>query len=378
MQNINWKNKIKALDLFAGAGGISNGLSNAGIDVVLANEIDKDFAKTYELNHKDTLMCQDDIKIFSEGLGKYSKGSIDLIVGGPPCQGFSMAGERIRGKKRFLHDPRNYLFKYYFKTVQYFEPEMFFFENVTGITNMDNGSYLDEIVKLFTTKSNFTKDPYHLSFKIIDFSNFGVPQKRRRFIMLGSKKPIGTLDEIFNSYLSKLPNDSKFKMKPNIRDAISDLNYLESGEGTFKQNYRLDPMTHYQKLMRNNINNLYNHVATNHNDKALQRIRQLDQGQNREHLNEVAEINSVHSGSYGRMRWDDQAVTITTRFDTPSGGRFIHPEMDRTITPREAARIQSFPDDFVFEGSKTKISTMIGNAVPPLFAEFLGNIIKII
>ncbi len=376
MRNINLKNKIKALDLFAGAGGISKGLSNAGIDVVLANEIDKDFAKTYESNHKDTLMFRDDIKTFSNQLDKYSKSSIDLIVGGPPCQGFSMAGERIRGKKRFLHDPRNYLFKYYFKTVQYFEPKMFIFENVTGITNMDNGSYLEEIIKLFTTKSNFTNDPYHLSYKIIDFSDYGVPQKRKRFVMLGSKKPIGTLDEVILNYLNKLPSDSKFKMKPNIRDAISDLNYLESGEGVFKQSYRFDSLSDYQELMRNNSSSLYNHVATNHNDKALQRIRQLDQGQNRENLSEVDEINSVHSGSYGRMRWDDQAVTITTRFDTPSGGRFIHPEMNRTITPREAARLQSFPDNFVFEGSKTKISTMIGNAVPPLFAELLGNTMK--
>lgn len=158
-----------------------------------------------------------------------------------------------------------------------------------------------------------------------------------------------------------------------VRDAISDLNYLERGECS--NEYIIHTQSSYQIARRGNNNILYNHKATRHNDLAVSRMQQITQGGNWQDLNE--EIKSVHSGAYGRLRWDDHAVTITTRFDTPAGGRFIHPEKNRTLTPREAARIQSFDDDYEFLGSKTSIGKQIGNAVPPLVAEVLATMLKI-
>lgn len=369
---------MNVLDLFAGAGGISVGLKKAKFNIVLANEINKEFAYTYKKNHIETEMVCRDISDFVKSLSNYKNLTIDLVVGGPPCQGFSMAGARIRKKNTLLDDPRNFLFKKYFETVQFFEPKYFIFENVEGITTLNNGAFLNEIVNLFTDKNNFNKGPYFLSYKVLSVNDFGVPQRRKRFIMIGSKKPIPNLKEIIDSYLKQLLPSSKYKQKPNIRDAISDLNFLESGEGCDIQKYNEKPLSKYQKIIRGNQTNLYNHIATKHNKLALKRISVLKPGDSRKDLNDSNLIKSVHSGAYARMRWNEQAVTVTTRFDTPSGGKFIHPEKNRTITPREAARIQSFPDNFIFYGSKGKISTMIGNAVPPIFAEFLGELIKYI
>jgi len=369
---------MKVIDLFAGAGGISVGLKNAGYNIVLANEIDKDFAKTYKRNHVASEVVCDDVEIFVKNLNKYKNEQIDLIVGGTPCQGFSMAGARIRKNQNILKDSRNYLFRNYFEVIQYFEPKYFIFENVEGLTTLNKGNFLKEIVRLFTNKDNFKKGKYFLNYKIVNVANFGVPQKRKRFIMIGSKRPFPELDAVIKKYLSSLSSTSKYKQSPNIRQTIGDLNYIEVGGGEFEQRYKCEPNTKYQKMLRNGQVKLFNHVATKHNKVALSRIIRLKPGDSRSSLNDKHLIKSVHSGAYSRMKWEDQAVTITTRFDTPSGGKFIHPERNRTITPREAARLQSFPDEFVFMGPKSKITTMIGNAVPPLFAEFLGNIIKYI
>ena len=146
--------------------------------------------------------------------------------------------------------------------------------------------------------------------------------------------------------------------------------------GTFEQEYKIKPQSEYQKERRKKSKKLYNHIATNHSEKALERMRQLPQGGRRLDLKDGNEIKSVHSGAYGRMRWNEVAKTLITRFDTPSSGVYVHPERNRTLTPREAARIQSFDDDFIFYGSKSSIIKQIGNAVPPLFAYYLANVIE--
>lgn len=385
---------MNVIDLFSGAGGFSAGFKKAGYNIILANEIDEQIANTYKINFKDTLMINEDIKVladnFYELVNKNIENqnlnkekileelkNIDVIIGGPPCQGFSMAGGRIRKKNAFLEDPRNYLFKYYFKIIQKFEPKYFVLENVPGMKSLKNGKILEEIVNIFEDEDNFENGRYYLSMQILSAEDFGVPQARKRFIIIGSKYGNldieHTLDKVKQQMLKKDPN--RFE-KVNLFEAISDLNYLNHGEGKFEQEYLIYPKSSYQIARRAKSSKLYNHVAPKHNEKALSRIIQIQPGQNWKHLKEKDKIKSVHSGSYGRLKWEDVATTITTRFDTPSAGRVIHPEKHRTLTPREAARIQSFDDDFIFFGNKTSIGQQIGNAVPPLLAEVLGMIIK--
>lgn len=385
---------MNVIDLFAGAGGFSAGFKKAGFNIVLANEIDQQIAYTYQKNFSDTLMINEDIKILSNHFDELVKQhlddkcidkdkivhgleNIDVVIGGPPCQGFSMAGSRIRKKHAFLEDPRNYLFKYYFKIIQRFEPKYFVMENVPGMKSLKGGLILEEIVSLFEDESNFNNGKYHLSMQVLSADQFGVPQARKRFIIIGSKYSHVDIEKGIDIVKQEMLATDPNRFRTNtLYDAISDLNYLNHSEGEFEQDYRIEPLTDYQLARRSNSDKLYNHTASRHNDIALSRIKQILPGQNFRDLCESEHIKSVHSGSYGRLEWDKVAMTITTRFDTPSAGRVIHPERDRALTPREAARIQSFDDNFIFYGNKTSIGKQIGNAVPPLFAEVLANLIK--
>ena len=377
---------MNVIDLFSGVGGFSSGFIKAGFDVVMANEIDPMIAESYRKNHKDTLMINEDIKkfvlnsdeIIEEELKKFKNKvraneikeklkKINVIIGGPPCQGFSMAGARIRKSNSFLDDPRNYLFKYYFKVIQKYEPQYFIMENVQGMESMKNGLIINEIMSLFQDENNFRNGAYYLSKEVICANKLGVPQGRKRFILVGCK--YGKID--INNELQNIIIKKHIPKKVNLKEAIGDLNYLESAEGDFISEYRFKPQSEYQKQRRKNSIILYNHVAPKHNEVALDRMKRIAMGEKLIDNN----IKSVHSGAYARLSWDDIANTITTRFDTPSAGRVIHPTLNRALTAREAARIQSFDDDFVFYGNKTSIGKQIGNAVPPLVAEALAEML---
>ena len=364
---------MKVIDLFAGVGGLSSGFRKAGYDIVLANEIDKSISESYKKNHPDTLMINDDIKNIISYLDNISD-KVDVIIGGPPCQGFSMAGARIRKKNAFLEDPRNFLFRNYFEVVQKVEPKYFIMENVPGMLSMSNGKIIEEIENLFSDETNFKHGKYYIYKQVLCASDYGVPQDRHRLIIFGSKKKIN-FKKAFEETKKRMIKSGEIK-KATIYDAISDLNYLSSGEGDFEQDYKNKPLTEYQKERRKNSKFLFNHKATAHNKVAIDRINELKPGGRRLDLKEGKKIKSVHSGAYGRMRWEDLSKTIITRFDTPSSGVYIHPEQARTITPREAARLQSFDDDFIFYGNKSSIIKQIGNAVPPLLAYYLANVIK--
>ncbi len=341
---------MKVIDLFAGVGGLSSGFRKAGYDIVLANEIDKSISDSYKKNHPDTLMINDDIKNFIPYLDELND-KVDVIIGGPPCQGFSMAGARIRKKNAFLEDPRNFLFRNYFEVVQKVEPKYFIMENVPGMLSMSNGKIIEEIENLFSDETNFKKGKYYIYKQVLCASDYGVPQDRHRLIIFGSKKKIN-FKKAFEETKNRMIKSGEIK-KATIYDAISDLNYLSSGEGDFEQDYKNKPLTEYQKERRKNSKFLFNHKATTHNKVAIDRINELKPGGRRLDLKEGKNIKSVHSGAYGRMRWEDLSKTIITRFDTPSSGVYIHPEQSRTITPREAARLQSFDDDFIFYGNKS-------------------------
>ena len=345
---------MNVIDLFSGCGGLSLGFIKAGYTITKAVEFDPMIANTYIMNHPKIEMIVDDIKNIDKS-GIFKKGDADIIIGGPPCQGFSMAGSRIR--EDFIDDPRNYLFKHYFNVVKNVKPKVFVMENVKGIMTMQNGKIFNEILGIFSDKKLLDGDSYSIHYTIAKAVDFGIPQKRERIIIVGI-----------------LNNDVNFKLLWNqAKDDITSRYPQYFNQVTVK-----DAIGNLSKTTDNgevdNSNKLCNHTKTKHSKVAVDRMKKIKNGQNFTVLNE--KINSVHSGSYGRLCWDEQAPTITTRFDTPAGGRFIHPDEDRTLSPREAARIQSFPDDFIFYGTKTSICKQIGNAVPPKISFFIATLVK--
>lgn len=361
---------MKVIDLFAGCGGLSIGFLQAGFKIIKAVEFDKMIAETYKKNHHDVPIIVDDIKNIDIN-NIFSKGDADVIIGGPPCQGFSMAGARIR--EGFIDDPRNYLFKHYFNIVKTVKPKIFIMENVKGIETMQNGAIFNEIIRLFQDETSLNGDKYYIYHTNIKAVDFGVPQKRERKIIIGVLNKNFEGEKIFKIAKNNILNrNSNFFDKVSVWQAISNLSeIIPTNTGIVKN---LNSNSNYQKYLSSKSENLYNHIATKHSKIAKERMKKINEGENFTKLDE--DIKSVHSGSYGRLEKDGYAPTITTRFDTPSGGKFTHPIYNRTITPREAARIQSFPDDYIFYGNKSSICKQIGNAVPPKCSYFLAEMAK--
>lgn len=341
------------IDLFAGVGGLSLGFENNGFDVFLANEYDASIADAYKKNHTHTQMIVGDITSLDlqSVFGKYN-GQTDVVIGGPPCQGFSQKGQR-----KTIHDERNFLFKYYVKVVELVHPKYFVMENVPNLLTAEKGYFLREIEELFNSMG------YNLKTGVLNASDFGVPQNRRRAVIIGK----------LNSPAPELPKPQDKHVT--IWDAIGDLAFLNSGEGTEEQSYPNSPKSDYQKMLRGNCSVLHNHVVTRHSSLALERLAMIPPNAGKEVLPEEHLTKSIYSGTWTRMKKDEISVTITTRFDTPSSGKFTHPFLNRAITVREAARIQSFPDDFVFFGTKSSQMKQVGNAVPPLLAGAIAKVI---
>ena len=345
--------KPTVIDLFAGVGGLSLGFVMAGFDVVLANEYDESIAKSYELNHPNTKMICADIRTltieetFAEYLGK-----IDVVIGGPPCQGFSQKGQR-----KTINDERNFLFKYFVAVVNYLHPRYFVMENVPNLLTAENGYFKKELVDLFRANG------YAVETATLNAAEYGVPQNRRRAVIIGKR----------GESILAMPSPNRHAVL--IWDAISDLAYLDSGEGIECDSYRYPPQSEYQKVLRICSEKLYNHKVTRHSDLAIERLKMIPPNSGKEVLPEEHLTKSIYSGTWTRMGQDELSVTITTRFDTPSSGKFTHPYLHRAITVREAARIQSFPDTFRFIGTKGSQMKQVGNAVPPLLAKAIASVI---
>lgn len=358
---------IDVIDLFAGCGGFSCGFAKAGFNIVAAVEFDKMIAKSYSHNHKQTKMIVEDIRdVDNDNI--FKPGYADIIIGGPPCQGFSMAGARIR-KNEFLEDPRNYLFKHYFNIVKLVRPKIFIIENVKGILTLKKGEIFKEIVNIFSDANNFDGYPYKIQYKLLKAKEYGIPQARERVVIIGSLIDFDLEYELEKSKNIIKSFDSNFFDSVSVLDAISDLP-APTNDGRV---LNLKPKTAYQAFLSNN-GVTFNHCPHNHTKVAIERMSKIKIDENYTALDE--NIKSIHSGSYGRLNPNRIAPTITTRFDTPSGGKFIHPFKNRTLTPREAARIQSFPDSFEFVGTKSNICKQIGNAVPPKLAYCLAVMVK--
>ena len=352
---------LKVIDLFSGAGGLSQGFRDAGCNIISAVEINKNLSQTFRNNFKKTKIFEEDIsKVKSKDL-LVNESKVDIVIGGPPCQGFSMSGKRIRGNGIFLNDKRNKLFKEFVRIINDLKPKIFLMENVPGILNIFQGKTKNQILSIFESIG------YDAKVKVLLAADYGVPQLRKRAFFIGNNLGI----------------DPEFLFPPKINkdyitveDAIFDLPFIKSDQGEFETIYKKKPSTEYQKKMRAGVKKLYNHISTKHDDKIINIIKMLKEGEGRNNLPKKFQTKSIHSGSYMRIIKNKPSYTITTRFDTPPVGRVTHPIADRALTAREAARLQSFPDDFIFIGKRTHVGIQIGNAVPPLLAYEIAKNLK--
>lgn len=345
---------FKILDLFCGAGGFSYGFdSNESFETVLGVDFEKAALKTFKKNFANVDTICGDISnetIKMDICNKAKKLGVNMIIGGPPCQGFS-----LKGKNLGLNDERNYLFLEFFDIVGRIKPEIVVVENVKNLLTSSNGYFKDQILEKFHELG------YIADHTLINSKNYGVPQSRERAFFIGSLK--------HNIKLKKRINTEQIT----VRDAISDLHFLNSGEGEMELEYTISPQSEYQARMREGSYKLYNHVATNHSELALEKLRLIPAEGDKSSLPIEYHGKQLFSTTWSRLQWNSQSPTIDTRFDTPSNGRNSHPELHRAITPREAARLQSFPDKFVFLGAKSYITKQIGNAVPPLISESIAE-----
>lgn len=367
---------MNIIDLFSGCGGMSLGFELSGFNVLFALEKDDWASRTYRLNHPNTTVITEDITKI-KNIKEYFEnvtGSVSGIVGGPPCQGFSLSG--ARDKK----DPRNSLFMNYMEFVDFFKPKFFVMENVPGI--LSSRTKDNKLVKnLIINEGN----SYGYNVKEIQLmaSDFGVPQSRSRVFFIGIRK-----DFIFNiNYLT--PN--KLNKKPiTIREALSDLPIINAGEGIDYMDYPLPPQNSYQEWCRKDNEKVMNHIAMKHSNRIIERFKCIQYGQSLsdvplEHMQRKRGDAKNISGkvySQNNMRpWPDlPSPTIAASFQS----NFIHPLYNRNYTAREGARLQSFPDKYVFFGKRTTMSweknlsqyQQIGNAVPPLLAEAIAKTIK--
>lgn len=347
--------EFRILDLFCGAGGFSYGMhKNGNFSTAVAVDFNPHAAHTFEMNMPDACVIVGDItndtikeRIITESQFR----NVNMIIGGPPCQGFSM-----KGKKMGLDDPRNFLFREYLNLVETLQPEVFVIENVKSLLSTAKGWFRDEIL------SYIKKLGYNVSYGVLNAKRFGVPQGRERAIFLCSK----------NNHIP-LPVGSDTIVT--VREAIGDLSYLDSSEGEFEMDYITEPTSDFQISMRKGAKKLYNHQASKHSQLAIDKLKMIPPECGKEYLpTELLGRQKFHT-TWGRLTWDMVSPTIDTRFDTPSNGTNSHPYLHRAITPREAARIQSFDDKFIFWGSKFYIRTQIGNAVPPLLGKAIADAI---
>lgn len=339
--------KSTVLDLFCGCGGLSYGFIEAGFKVVLGIDHWKDAIITFEKNHKDAVGLVADL--FNETPEQISQktgiSKVDIIVGGPPCQGFSIAG------KRMVDDERNQLYKSFVSFVDFYNPKIFLLENVPNIVSMGKGIVKDNIIE------DFEQLGYKVVYKVLMASEFGVPQNRKRAFFVGIK---GNKEFVFPTRNTENLVTAK--------EAISDLpeNTITNG-GQYVEN----PKSEYQKLIRENSKGIFNHETTNHSEQTTEIISLVPDGGNYKNL--PAEFQKTRNVNIAWTRLNSSKPSFT--IDTGHRHHF-HYEFNRVPTVRESARIQSFPDEFIFSGSKTSQYKQVGNAVPPILAKVLAETLK--
>lgn len=353
--------KYTVLDLFSGAGGLSRGFLDAGYDVVLGVDFDDMALKTFEANHGDSramkldLFNHDNISEIEKYL-KEKNIKLDVLVGGPPCQGFSLAGPRKED------DKRNTLYSAMVKVAAKLQPKAVVIENVPGLLQLNNGAAADRIVE------DFSEIGYNIIPEILYAPDYGVPQTRKRVFFVG----LLNSDEPF-----KFPEpilDEKHYIT--CEDAIGDLPSLDGIYGDEEQAYHTAPTTDYQKLMRMNSTSICNHIGTLHSPKTIKYLSMIPEGKNYKSLPEECEGLYKYHEALTRYHSKKPSPTINTGHRS-----HFHYKWNRIPTVRESARLQSFPDDFIFYGNKSQQYKQVGNAVPPMLGyhvakrlqEYLGR-----
>lgn len=340
--------KFKVIDLFAGVGGLSYGFAhNDNFQIVMANEYDKDIATAYRMNHPTVDMIQGDIRdLTEEELKKHVGDGIDLIVGGPPCQSYSTLGKRQM-------DDRAHLFEEYCRVLSIVKPKMFVFENVSGLLSMQGGTLIEVI------KEKFRELGYDVKSKVLNAVDFGVPQYRDRVILVGMKGK--------NTFEYPTPTHGEGLLPyVTVEDAFSDLPALKSGQESTQ--YATEPQNEFQKYLRTNSDCLTENIAPTNGVHLIRIMEALPDGGSKDDLPEEIRPKSGYGNTYAKMWWKKPAPTVTRNFATPSSSRCVHPRDSRAMTTREGARLQSFPDDYKFYGSRSTKNLEIGNAVPPLLS----------
>lgn len=346
------KHILHGIDIFSGAGGLSLGAEMAGINITTAIEINPYAVKTFKRNHKGVDVLQGDIQDISPEALHCNQKPIFIIMGGPPCQGFSMSNTRNRN----MNNIKNFLFLEFVRFVREIRPAWFVLENVWGITNINEGKTKKLIEDCFRGIEGYN----NITSAVLWASDYGVPQNRNRFFMVGNRLGI---DFIF---------PEKHSTKISVDEAINDLPSLQNGQMLAEAPYTksLEESSKYERQMRKGSDMARQNFVSRNNDLVIERYKYIGQGQNwraiPDHLMQnYADKGRCHSGIYKRLRADQPSVVISNYRKS----MLIHPWEDRGISVREAARLQSFPDNFIFEGPLMHIQQQIGNAVPPLLAK---------
>lgn len=343
------------IDLFSGAGGLSLGAAHAGVDVKYAVELDKYASITCANNHLETKVLNEDIRLISaSNFELFNVDKADLILfGGPPCQGFSTSNQKNRNKD----NSKNWLFKEYLRIAKELEPNWIIIENVKGLLETENRLFYNAII------SELNYLGYIISTLLLNASDYGIPQNRNRIFIIGSKT--GKIIE----------NPKKNSTRINVKDALWDLPDIENGHNISEMPYQCEAHSEYAELMRINSNEVvFNNLVTRNSSLIVERYKHIPQGGNWENIPEnlmenYADRSRCHTGIYKRLDESKPAVTI---------GNFrknmlVNPWKNRGLSIREAARLQSFPDDFIFHGSIGFQQQQVGNAVPPLLAKIIFN-----
>ncbi|MCU1479797.1 MAG: hypothetical protein JWQ19_583 [Subtercola sp.] len=381
---------LTMIDLFAGAGGLSEGLGEAGFRSLYANELIPTYANTFAVNHPETEVDSSDIRDVDAVEVRMRLGlkrrQLDLMAGGPPCQGFS-----INAPKRSSEDRRNHLFKEYLRFVEEFQPRAVLIENVPGLVSFDNGGTLSAILQ------SLEELDYHADVQILYAPHYGVPQTRWRTIVLAlrdGEEPLSAFPQAIRHAPMRVNFTSKFggrdivafakavelPMFTTVRDAIGDLPELANGEaGADVKPYPTAPTNDYQRALRAGSDGVHNHEAAKLGKINMERLSHIPAGGNWTDIpfdllpaGMKKARRSDHTKRYGRVNPDGLASTILTKCD-PHWGAYFHYSQKRAFTVREAARLQSFPDTYRFTGSRVDQYEQVGNAVPPLLAAAVGQ-----
>jgi len=340
-----------AVDIFSGAGGMSLGATLAGITPILAIEIDKYASNTYANNHPNTMVLQKDISTVNPT--DYIDTSPFVLSGGPPCQGFSVANTKTRN----IDNPNNWMFKEYIRFVNSLKPSWFIFENVEGFKSFGKGQFALDV------ESELRNLGYETNASVLNAADFGVPQKRSRYFIIGNRIDKGGIKFDFSN-LSRQAHIT-------VKEAVSDLPSMTNGEKADKKEYKTKAISKYAKLMRANSSHATQNYLTENKPHIIERYKVIKEGenwkaaQNNGHLDSYSSTKNTHSGIYKRLEQSKPSVTIANYRKS----MLIHPIEHRGLSLREAARLQSFPDDFLFDGSLMYQQQQVGNAVPPYLAK---------